>query len=148
MILDDAFASLSRRKRGSKIGFAVQRVSNKRSYTPVDNTRVEGLRPVGDGCRWDGQLARAWGGPGGARCRFVPMTGNLSEELTRLCTIPEPAMFSETMGILRDRGRTRPVHSATPGPPAHPPGYWTGGHPPGAGRLGTLQICRSKIPSS
>ena len=45
------------------------------------------------------------------------MTGNLSEELTRLCTIPEPAMFSKTMGILRDRGRTRPVHSATPGLP-------------------------------
>ena len=32
------------------------------------------------------------------------MTGNLSEELTRLCTIPEPAMFSKTMGILRDKG--------------------------------------------
>jgi hypothetical protein len=42
-------------------------------------------------------------GPGAAQPE--PMTGNLSEELTRLCTIPEPAMFLETMGIHRQGAR-------------------------------------------
>jgi hypothetical protein len=57
--------------------------------------------------RWTIRAWRGrWDGPGGAhRCANDRQT--LSEEPTRLCTIPQPAMFSETMGVLRDRGQKR-----------------------------------------
>jgi hypothetical protein len=45
------------------------------------------------------------------------MTGNLSEELTRLCTIPEPAMFSETWESYAIEGARDRFIQQRPGPP-------------------------------